>query len=142
MINNNEMIEFFSTYGRGSLKFVKNELKIMQQIENDNKTDIFKILNDNIEGKLLFSTFSKNLPQLTQLKTIERIFFNQLFIPLTEDHKNIVKTIEKELIFNNNLCYLIMNMITLKENLQWEPENPIKKTTRPIRYRINGSQTF
>lgn len=122
------MHEFFATYGRGCLNFVKNELIILQKHFNSQ----IEILNDKLEGKILFKT-NLTIEKLIHLKTIERLFLNKLFL-ITND-KNVTDLIENDLDFGQDLKQQLEYYKIIEPSSQNEPES--KRTTQSIKYRIN-----
>jgi 23S rRNA G2445 N2-methylase RlmL len=127
------MCEFFATYGRGCLDFVKNELIILEKHFNTK----IEILNDKLEGKILFKT-NLIIEKLIYLKTIERLFLSKLFLMTNQQKVNLL--IENELDFGQDLkdqlekCNIIVESCSPNE-----PES--KRTTQSIKYRINVKLT-
>jgi hypothetical protein len=108
------MHEFFATYGRGCLDFVKNELVILQNLF---KTQI-EIQNDKLEGKILFKT-NLLIEKLIHLKTIERLILCKLFL-ITNDQKNITDIIENELDFGQDLKEQLENYKIIESLYNYE----------------------
>ena len=126
---------YFLTYGRGSFKFMLNELKsvfgIKLQLENE---------TENSEGKFIFKLIAteSDYYKILSLKTVERVFICLLFRKVNQLNENQISELISDSIKCSNLTSNQIFQIKLDTKCKKNIENEnLKRITSEIKYRIN-----